>query len=143
MPVTAFGLFGLSQRGTIGRPSRLEGWIELGKSLVRGDLAAEAAGIAAMVEPTRDQLTELLSAIEPLDTVIERDELALVAAQRELGTIRAAVEDLLGRTGRYMRFSLSGETALKRRRIMRVYGFLFTAEPNDQPEPATESVETD
>ncbi len=129
LPAPVMTLFDLPQSGTRRRPNDQRHWKASAKALIEGDIAAEAAGFPRMVEPAREELVAILTALAPIERTIETEELALIAAQRALTAQRERAMDLLTRVGRYLGFSLSGENPEKRRRIMRVYGYAFVGDP--------------
>ncbi len=130
-PVGVLRFYYLEPDGSEPNPDALAGWFELAEKIIAGDADAIAAGYAAAVCPSADELTDALAAArkEAAD-VVPADE-AHDRAQTAIDALRAQANELIADVMEELRFHLRKEEASSQRRVMRTYGAHFTYNPGD------------
>lgn len=134
--------YGLPESGEVPKGMPYAEWLPLAQDVLDGDTEAVAAGYAPLQDPDAAEIAAFLTIAQTAHDAMRPADKKYDNAQAAVATLRGDVDVVLAKIVRDMRYHLSvaGMDKESERRVMRGYGFTFTAVGGTPEEAVNETL---
>ena len=129
-------LFGMEPKGRYPKPTTPDAWLVVARTLIEGDVQAEARGVPPLTEPDRATIESLIERAGAGITGAENALTALTATRERLSRARTETDDLIAEILLIIQIVFRKQPAIAKRQAMRTLGFQLTGKERE-PEPTT------
>lgn len=133
-PKEIYTLFGLHLNGHNPKLTRHTEIISAAQSIVTGDKNAVQKGYPPMLNPSVEEVEEILNIAEKEFYEVAPADRILAGQQKKLRSFRNEADKLIRETALVIRFALRNNTPSNQRRIMKLYGFRYRYSKHEKVE---------
>ena len=116
-------------------PKNNDALLEWGQRVVEGNAKAAVAGYPAMVNPSAAEVQTVLDTARAEMKDVPLADMAYDQAQTAAAAERDKVDGLIKRVNLLLDYKLYNEDAASTRRIKRTFGFSYTYQSGETPDP--------